>query len=161
MHYVLFFLLTLAQAYDEPETFNHVKFEFFYKAQFIPQEVSKRPRLPLNSLMPVIIPTDEYHIIQRANVEQGDLNYLIWLYEYHENIETEAFAWYRKLLQPGEFTLANLYNFRGASLSILPEPRQDLALLSEMSMARLRRIQYGITSSESSDNDSYWGDDFL
>ena len=159
MHYVLFILLTLAQAYDEPETLNHVKFEFFYKAQFVPQEVSERPKLPLNSLMPVIIPTTEYHIIQRANVEQGDLDYLIWFFNYQEHNDLEAMAWHRKLLQTGQFNTPNLLLFKEAVANMIPHPRHDLMLLVDMTIFKMKEIFY--RQYDSSDSDSSWGDDFL
>ena len=158
MYSILFSLLTFVHAYDAPESFNHVKFEFFYKAQFIPEEESVRPRLPMNSLEPVIIPNAEYNLIQRANIEQGDLDYLIWFFSYREYNDLEAMAWHRQLLQPKQFNVRNLVMFREAAANIMPEPRYDLMLLADRSISKLERLyclQHDLSDDESSSDDVF------
>ncbi|MBX3458325.1 MAG: hypothetical protein KF820_08245 [Candidatus Paracaedibacteraceae bacterium] len=141
MLHVLMLLFSFLNAYDESDTLNHIKFDFFYKVQFVPQEVSERPRLPVHSLVPVVVPTLDYHLIQRANIDQRDLDYWIWFYKDHEEPNLEATALHRKLLQPGEFTIENLRIFKEAVSNMFPVPRCDLMKLTERTILRLKNIQ--------------------
>lgn len=141
MLHVLMLLFSFLNAYDEPDTLNHIKFNFFYKVQFVPQEASERPRLPIHSLIPVVVPTADYHSIQRANIDQRDLDYWIWFYKDREEPDLEAIALHRKLLQPGEFTIGNLRAFKEAVSNMFPVPRCDLMRLTEKTILRLKNIQ--------------------
>lgn len=134
--YALFISSTLA--IDLPsDSFNHVKFDFFYKAIFVPQNESERPHIPMNALMPVIIPTSDYRLITKAPVENDDLDGLIWFFNYHESYKSELLCYYRKLMQPGEFTINNLIEFRHSLLNQDDDIRDDIILHTQETIERL------------------------
>ncbi len=141
-------LCCFVDAHDVSETMNHVKFDFFYKAQFVPQDNSEPLILPMDSLTPVVIPTADYHLIQRIPVDQGDLDHLIWLLNYWEYPDSEAMAWHRKLLQPGQFNVENLYGFKLA-VNGMPEPRDDLIQLADMAISKVKKIMYAVDNAAS------------
>ncbi|MBX3486618.1 MAG: hypothetical protein KF798_01785 [Candidatus Paracaedibacteraceae bacterium] len=141
-------LCCFVDAHDMPETINHVKFDFFYKVQFVPQDNSESVRLPMDALTPVVIPTVDYHFIQRIPADQGDLDHLIWLFDYWESPDSEAMVWHRKLVQPGQFNIENLHGFKLA-INGMSELRNDLINLADKAISKVRKILYAVDNKAS------------
>lgn len=130
-------ILFLTSSSSSQDSYNLIKFDFFYNVKLSDDPSYAERPLSLQNYSPIAPSVYRSALLQNNILSIDSHQWWVWCFNYYEQYADEASFLYDLLYRKSQFTLENLYHFKG---SILLLDRNDLVDFTQIIIDRMHQL---------------------